>query len=142
MGLNQLFLVWCIWSWLVWVSFKILMIFLVSTKFKCQIFLQGISGCTNTVLYHVLTFEKSEKKSSLMQFHVLPCNQNGFRRFKMVLRNTFLWKFILRRKEGFMNFRIKEKMMLWISGSEKNLLQPSKLVERWSFYSSHEAWVA
>ena len=25
MGMNQLFLVWCIWSWLIWVSVKILM---------------------------------------------------------------------------------------------------------------------
>ena len=30
-------------------------------------------------------------------------------------------KFILRRKEEFMNFRIKEKLMSWISGSKKNL---------------------
>ena len=28
-------------------------------------------------------------------------------------------KFILRRKEEFMNFRIKEKLVLWISGSKK-----------------------
>ena len=30
-------------------------------------------------------------------------------------------KFILRRKEEFMNFRIKEKLMLWISGSKKKI---------------------
>ena len=28
-------------------------------------------------------------------------------------------KFILRKKEKFMNFRIKEKFMLWVSGSKK-----------------------
>ena len=28
-------------------------------------------------------------------------------------------KFILRRKEEFMNFRIKKKLMLWISGNKK-----------------------
>ena len=39
-------------------------------------------------------------------------------------------KFILRRKEEFMNFRIKEKLMLWISGSKKNLFQRTKLVQR------------
>ena len=36
--------------------------------------LQGISGGTTTVIYHVLTLEKSDKKSSLIQFHVLPRN--------------------------------------------------------------------
>ena len=36
--------------------------------------LQGISGGTNTVIHHVLTLEKPDKKSSLIQFHVLPCN--------------------------------------------------------------------
>ena len=41
-----------------------------------------------------------------------------------------------------MNFRIKEKLMLWISGSKKNLFQRSKLVERWSFHSIYEACVA
>ena len=42
------------------------------TKFRCQI--QGMCGGTNTVIYHVLTLGKPEKKSSLVQFHVLPCN--------------------------------------------------------------------
>ena len=28
-------------------------------------------------------------------------------------------KFILRRKEGFMNLRMKEKLVLWISASKK-----------------------
>ena len=41
-----------------------------------------------------------------------------------------------------MNFRIKEKLMLWISGSKKNLFQLNKLVQRWSFHSIYEAWVA
>ena len=39
-------------------------------------------------------------------------------------------KFILRRKEEFMNFRIKERLILWISGSKKGIFQRSKLVER------------
>ena len=30
-------------------------------------------------------------------------------------------KFILRREEDFMSFRIKEKFMSWISGSKNNL---------------------
>ena len=54
--------------------------------------LQGISDGTNTVICHVLTHEKSAQKSSLIQFHVLPCNLNGFRPCKMVLRNKFLRK--------------------------------------------------
>ena len=37
-----------------------------------------------------------------------------------------------------MNFRIKEKLMLWISGSKKNLFQRRKLVERLSFCSIYE----
>ena len=32
---------------------------------------------------------------------------------------------MLRRKEEFMNFMIKEKLMLWSSGSKKNLFQIS-----------------
>ena len=48
--------------------------FLVSSKFRCQILLQRISGGTNNVIHHALTLEKLEKKSSLIQFHVLPCN--------------------------------------------------------------------
>ena len=51
-------------------------------------------------------------------------------------------KFILRRKEEFINFRINEKLMLWISGSKKNIFQRSKLVERWSFHSIYTDWVA
>ena len=30
-------------------------------------------------------------------------------------------KFMLRRKEEFMNFRIKEKLVLWISGRKRNV---------------------
>ena len=41
-----------------------------------------------------------------------------------------------------MNFRIKEKLMLWISGSKKNLFQRNKLAQRWSFHSIYEAWAA
>ena len=41
-----------------------------------------------------------------------------------------------------MNFRIKEKLMLWIPRSKKNLFQVNKLVQRWSFHSIYEAWVA
>ena len=40
-----------------------------------------------------------------------------------------------------MNFRIKEKLMLWISRSKKSLFQRNKLVQRWSFHSIYEAWV-
>ena len=74
---NQLFLIciwWCIWSWLIWVSVKIMMSLFFSAKLTCQILLQGISDATNNVIYHTITTEKSEKKSSLIQFHVLPCN--------------------------------------------------------------------
>ena len=37
-----------------------------------------------------------------------------------------------------MNFTIKEKLMLWISGSKKNLFQLNKLVQRWSFHRIYE----
>ena len=67
-------------------------LYLVSIKFRCQILLQGISGGTNTVIYHVLTHEKSTQKSYLIQFYVLPCNSNGFRPYKRFLRNKFLRK--------------------------------------------------
>ena len=36
--------------------------------------------------------QNSSAKSSLIQFHVLTCNHDGFRPFKMAKRNTFLWK--------------------------------------------------
>ena len=35
--------------------------------------------------------------------------------------------FILRRKEKFMNFRIKEKLMLWISGRKKKSFPTHKI---------------
>ena len=38
-----------------WLSF-------VSSKFRCQILLKGISDGTNMVIYYVLTIKKSEKK--------------------------------------------------------------------------------
>ena len=38
-----------------------------------------------------------------------------------------------------MNFRVKEKL---ISGSKKKPVQLNKLVQRWSFHSIYEAWVA
>ena len=37
-----------------------------------------------------------------------------------------------------MNFTIKEKLMLWISGSKKNIFQLNKLVQRWSFHRIYE----
>ena len=49
-------------------------LFFFPAKPKCQILLQEISDATNIVIYHAVTLEKSEKKSSLIQFHVLPCN--------------------------------------------------------------------
>ena len=115
-----------------WYEFqlKYWLLFLVSTKFRCQIQLQGISGGTNTVIYHVLTLEKSEKKSSLIQFHVLPINKMALGLLKWLWETSFYElctkkKFILRRKEEFMNFMIKEKLMLWSFGSKKNLFQIS-----------------
>ena len=47
-------------------------------------------------------------------------------------------KFILRRKEELINFRIKEKLVFWISGSKKSLFQRRKLVERLSFHGIFE----
>ena len=76
MGPNRLFLIWCIWSWLMWVLVKILISLLFfSAKLKFQILLQGISDATNIVIYHAVTTEKSEKKSSLIQYHNLPYNK-------------------------------------------------------------------
>ena len=43
-------------------------------KIQVPDLLQGISGGTSTVIYHVLTLEKLDKESSSIQFHVLPCN--------------------------------------------------------------------
>ena len=39
-------------------------------------------------------------------------------------------KFILRRKEEFMNFQIKEKLILCISGNKRRIFQRRMLVER------------
>ena len=135
-GPNQLFFIciwWCIWSWLIWVSVKIVMSLFLSAKLKCHILLQAIFDVTYIVIYHAVTIKKSEKKSSLIQFYyVLLCNSNDFRHFKLVKRNKFLWKkewnyknmnfgtkgkFILRRKSLWI-FRVKEKLILWISGSK------------------------
>ena len=43
-------------------------------KIQMPDLVQRISSGTNRVIYHVLTLEKSDKKSSLIQFHFLPCN--------------------------------------------------------------------
>ena len=71
---NQLFLVWCIWSWLIWVSVKILMTFFGFCKTQVpdlasrDLWWQqhGHISCCNSW--------KIREKSSLIQFHVLPCN--------------------------------------------------------------------
>ena len=49
---------------------------------------------------------------------------------------------LLRGEEKFMNFRIQEKLMLWMSRSKKNLFQRKKLVERWSFRIIYETCTA
>ena len=57
---------------------------------------------------------------------------------KKKIRHDIYWlhelftkgKFIPRKKEEFINFRIKEKFMLRISGSKRDLFQRKKLVER------------
>ena len=131
-------------------------LFLVSEKFRCQILLQGISGGTNTVIYLVLTLEKLEKKSSLIQFHALPCNWNGFRPFKMVLRNKFLRKkeiiaktwtlhkrkvHIIKKGRAY-EFLDKRKVDVMDFLEQKNIFQRGKLVERWSFHSIYEVWIA
>ena len=92
-------------------------------KLKCQILLQGISDATNIVIYHAVTTEKSKKKSSLIQFHILFCSWNSFRHFKMIKRNKFLWKkewsyknMKLGRKSSWI-FWVEEKLILYISGS-------------------------
>ena len=59
--------------------------FILMTLFGCgkiQVpdLLQGISGGTSMVICHVLTLEKSDKKSYLIQFPVLPCNYNGYKK--------------------------------------------------------------
>ena len=54
-------------------SFSLMSLFGCS-KIQVPDLLQGISGGTNAVIWHVLTLKKSGKKSSLIQFHVLPCN--------------------------------------------------------------------
>ena len=74
---------------------------LISAKFTYQNLFQGISDATNMVIYYAVTIEKSEKKN---QFHAFTCNV--FRPFKMVNRNTFLWKKEKNYKD--MNFAQKE----------------------------------
>ena len=43
-------------------------LFLVLVKFRWQVLLQGIFDGTNTVIYHVLSHEKSAQKSSVSRF--------------------------------------------------------------------------
>ena len=77
MGPNQLFLIciwWCICSWLIWVSVKIMMsLGFFSAKLKWQTCFKR-SLMPPTLLYHAVTIEKSESKSFLFQFHVFSCN--------------------------------------------------------------------
>ena len=43
---------------------------LVSAKFNYQILLQEIFEVTNISIYHAVTIEKSDKKSTILQFHI------------------------------------------------------------------------
>ena len=107
--------------------------------FRYQILLQWISDGTITVIYHFFTLGKSEEKCSLIQFHVLPSNLNGLRPLKIILKNNFLrylhelctkGKFILRRKEDLVNFRITEKVDVMDFWLQKSHFRRGKLVER------------
>ena len=60
------------------------------------------------VIYHVATIEKSEKKINSVSRFALYIIKMVLGLFKMVIR----------------------KLILWISGSKKNLFQRRKLVER------------
>ena len=115
---NQLFLIciwWCVRSWLIWVSIKILIFFGgFSTKLKCQILLQGIFDATNIVIYHAVT----NKKVSWISFTFCLVIKMVLDLLKW-LKNKLLWKreknyenmnfytkgkVILRRQKEFMNF--------------------------------------
>ena len=68
-GPNQLFLLWCIWSWLIWVSVKIM-----KSLFW---FLQNSSprSCSkgslkSSILYIRYAVNIKEKKESLIQFYI------------------------------------------------------------------------
>ena len=84
----QLFLIWCIWSWLTWFSNTDNFV-LVSAKLKCQIRFQEISGTTNVVIYHAATIAKSDKISSSIEFPLKNRMVLGLLKW---LKNTFLWK--------------------------------------------------
>ena len=137
MGLNQICYVPCIWSWLIWVLVKILMTIFGFSKN------QVLDPASGHLWWHqhgdIPCF--NPWKISAQKFF----NSNKFLRKKEIILKTWTCrkrKFILRRNEGLMNFRIKERLMLWISGSKTNLFQLNKLVQRWSFHSIYEAWVA
>ena len=50
-------------------------------------------------------------------------------------------KFILRRKGEFLNFSIKEKLMLWISGSKRRSFSTQEVGRKWYFPSIYEACI-
>ena len=62
---------------------------LVSPKLKWQILLQRIFDVTNICIYHAATIEKSEKKSSLIQFHISPDNEDYGGLLKCLKEITF-----------------------------------------------------
>ena len=66
------YFLWCIWSWLIWVSVEILMTLLefLQNSSVTSYFKGSLMGST----YHAATIKKSEKKKFLILFHLLPCN--------------------------------------------------------------------
>ena len=115
MAPNQLFFIWCIWSRLIWASVKILTFFgLVSANLKCQILFQGISDVTKIVI-SCCNHWKFREKRSLMWLHISFYNEDYKEVFKVVKKNTFLWKKINYYKN--MNFA-RKKFILWIFDEE------------------------
>ena len=99
------------------------------------------------VTYHAVTIEKSTKKSSLIQFLVIKMVLGLLKWFKetslyerkkeIIIKTLTLLekKVLIKQKE---RVRIKEKLILWISSSNRTSFQRRKLVERQSFLSIYE----
>ena len=91
------------------------------------------------VTYHAVTIEKSTKKSSLIQFLVIKMVLGLLKWFKetslyerkkeIIIKTLTLLekKVLIKQKE---RVRIKEKLILWISSSNRTSFQRRKLVER------------
>ena len=87
---NQLFLTWCVWSWLIWVLVKMLITwswFLQNSSARSYFKRSLIPPLWSYIMLQTLKNQRT--KCSWIQFHVFTCNQNGFRLLKWLKETRF-----------------------------------------------------